>query len=114
MLFQPTNIIPDMRTGIGFGVIDASDKMQVSWQVNGDFPRMTGFVINIYSNDVASTNLLRVPSSGIGRTGCPFDGRDANGNVDFFTYNISGTTLSNAGITNGNEYKYSNTTCVSI
>lgn len=106
MLFQPTNIIPDVRTGIGLGVIDASDQMQVSWQVNGDYPRMTGFVINIYTNDAASTLKLRVPSSGIGRTNCPFDGRNENGEVDFFTYSIGGTALSNAGITNGNEYKF--------
>ena len=106
MLFQPTNIIPDVRTGIGLGVVDASDKMQVSWQVNGDFPRMTGFVINIYANDAASTLKLRVPSSGIGRTNCPFDGRNANGEVNFFSYAIGGTALSGAGITNGNEYKF--------
>lgn len=103
MLFQPTNIIPDMRSGIGFGVIDASDKMQVSWQVNGDYPVMTAFRIILYSNNAASTQLY---DTGRLTTGCPFNGRTATGEVDFFSYNIAGTTLSSAGITNGNEYKF--------
>lgn len=102
MLFQPTNIIPDTRTGIGFGVIDASDKMQVSWQVNGDFPRMTAFRITIYDNNAAST--IKYDSAKL-TAGCPFDGRDANGEIKFFSYTIAGSTLASAGITNGHEYK---------
>ncbi len=103
MLFQPTNIIPDVRTGIGFGAIDVTQSMQISWQVNGDYPEMTAFKIEIYLNNAAST-----PKYSTGRleTGCPFYGRDAMGEIEFFSYTISYISLNNAGITNGNEYKY--------
>lgn len=102
MLFQPTNIIPDTRTGIGFGVVDVSHGMQVSWQVNGDYPVMTAFKIVIYQNNAASTQLY---DTGRLTTGCPFAGRNELGEVEFFTYTIPSSTLSSAGITNGNEYK---------
>lgn len=103
MLFQATNIIPDTRTGIGFGVIDTTQGMQVSWQVNGDYPVMTAFRIIIYANDTASTQLY---DTGRLTTGCPFSGRDAKGEIRFFAYSIAAATLSTAGISNGNEYKY--------
>lgn len=102
MLFQPTNIIPDTRTGIGFGVVDVSNGMQVSWQVNGDYPVMTAFTIVIYANNAASTQLY---TTGKLTVGCPFAGRNELGEVEFFTYTIPSSTLSSAGITNGNEYK---------
>lgn len=102
MLFQPTNIIPDTRTGIGFGVVDVSHGMQVSWQVNGDYPVMTAFKIVIYQNNAASTQLY---DTGRLTTGCPFAGRNELGEVEFFTYTIPSSTLSSAGIANGNEYK---------
>lgn len=103
MLFQPTNIIPDTRTGIGFGVVDATQGMQVSWQVNGDYPVMTAFQIIIYLNNAASTVKL---NTGKLTAGCPFYGRDAAGEIQFFAYTIAPGTLSSAGITNGNEYKF--------
>ena len=103
MLFQPTNIIPDVRTGIGFGVIDVTQSMQISWQVNGDYPEMTAFKIDIYLNDAASTPKY---TTGKLTAGCPFYGRDAKGDIEFFSYTISYISLYNAGITNGNEYKY--------
>lgn len=105
MLFQPTNIIPDVRTGIGLGVVDASQSghgMQVSWQVNGDYPVMTAFRIVIYANNAASTQLY---DTGRLTTGCPFAGRTPLGEVDFFSYTIPQSSLASAGITNGNEYK---------
>ena len=102
MLFQPTNIVPDMRSGIGLGVVDVTNGLQVSWQVNGDYPRMTAFAIAIYLNDAAST--LKY-TTGAQRTGCPFFGRDSNGEINFFSYTIPPAALSGARITNGNEYK---------
>lgn len=102
MLFQPTNIIPDTRTGIGFGVVDVSNGMQVSWQVNGDYPVMTAFTIVIYANNAASTQLY---TTGKLTAGCPFAGRNELGEVEFFIYTIPSSTLSSAGIANGNEYK---------
>lgn len=102
MLFQPTNIVPDMRSGIGLGVVDVTNGLQVSWQVNGDYPRMTAFAIAIYMNDAAST--LKYTTGAL-RTGCPFFGRDSSGEINFFSYTIPPAALSSAGITNGNEYK---------
>lgn len=102
MLFQPTNIVPDLRTGIGLGVFDVNDGMQVSWQVNGDYPKMTAFAIAIYPNDTGSSYLYR---TGKLYAGCPFYGRDSNGEVQFFSYTIAPSTLTEHGINNGNEYK---------
>lgn len=104
MLFQPTNIVPDMRSGIGLGVVDVTNGLQVSWQVNGDYPRMTAFTITIYLNDAASTQKYSTGATPL-RTGCPFFGRDSNGEINFFSYTIPPAALSSAGITNGNEYK---------
>ena len=103
MLFQPTNILPDTRTGIGFGVVDVTNGLQVSWQVNGDYPVMTGFRIVIYLNNTASTQLY---DTGKLTAGCPFYGRSSTGDIEYFSYTIADTILSSAGITNGNEYKY--------
>lgn len=102
MLFQATNIIPDMKTGIGLGVVDAASGMTVSWQVNGDFPAMTGMKITIYLNDEASTQKY---TTGKVSFGTPFYGVDALGNLQYYSYTISAASLSGAGITNGNEYK---------
>ncbi len=103
MLFQPTNIIPDLRTGIGFGTADADSGIQFSWQVNGDHPVMTAFRIIIYENDPESTELY---DTGRLTTGCPFSGRDAKGEIQFFAYTVAAPTLAGAGIENGSEYKY--------
>lgn len=101
MLFQPTNIFPSSRGGLGNGTIDATKDLVVSWQVNGNSP-MVAFQIVIYKNDAAST---QVYSTGKLTDGTPFYGTNYAGNVQFFTHAISSSTLSSAGITNGNEYK---------
>lgn len=101
MLFQPTNIFPSSRGGLGNGTIDATKDLVVSWQVNGNSP-MVAFRVVIYKNDTAST---QVYSTGKLTDGTPFYGTNYAGNVQFFTHAISASTLSSAGITNGNEYK---------
>lgn len=101
MLFQPTNIFPSSRGGLGNGTIDATQDLVVSWQVNGNSP-MVAFQIVIYKNDTAST---QVYSTGKLTDGTPFYGTNYAGNVQFFTHAISASALSSAGITNGNEYK---------
>ena len=102
MLFQPTNIIPDLKSGIGLGVIDATLPMKVSWQVNGDSPIMTGMKITVYLNNEASTQKY---TTGKVTFGAPFYGTDALGELQYYSYTISSSDLSSAGITNGNEYK---------
>ena len=102
MLFQPTNIIPDQKSGIGLGVIDATLPMKVSWQVNGDYPAMTGMKITIYLNNEASTQKY---TTGKVSFGSPFYGTNALGELQYYSYTISAGDLSSAGITNGHEYK---------
>lgn len=55
MLFQPTNIIPDVLNGFGNGAMNLDDEpIVISWQVNGNSP-MVAYQICIYQNNVAST-----------------------------------------------------------
>lgn len=102
MLFMPTNIIPDLKSGIGLGVIDATLPMKVSWQVNGDYPVMTGMNITIYLNDEASTQKY---TTGKVTFSSPFYGANELGELQYYSYTISAGDLSSAGITNGHEYK---------
>ena len=102
MLFQPTNIVPDLKSGTGLGVVDATLSLKVSWQVNGDYPVMTGMMITIYLNDETSTQMY---TTGKITFSSPFYGADALGNLQYYSYTIASTDLSDAGITNGNEYK---------
>ena len=102
MLFMPTNIIPDMKSGIGLGVVDVTQSMKVSWQVNGDFPAMTGMKITICLNNEASTQKY---TTGKVTFQTPFYGADELGNLQYYSYTITASALSGAGITNGNEYK---------
>lgn len=104
MLFQATNIIPDVRSGIGLGTIDATLGMTITWQVNGDYPVMTAYRVIIYQNNAASTQLYttgkKTPPGG------SFNGTDALGEPQFFSFTIAAATLAANGITNGHEYKF--------
>lgn len=102
MLFQATNVIPDLKSGVGLGVIDATLPMKVSWQVNGDYPVMTGMKITIYLNDEASTQKY---TTGKVTFSSPFYGANELGELQYYSYTISAADLSSGGITNGNEYK---------
>ena len=101
MLFQPTNIFPSSRGGLGNGTVDATQDLLVAWQVNGN-SAMVAFRIVIYENDTDST---QVYTTGKQTEGTPFYGTNYAGEVQFFTYSISASALASAGITNGNEYK---------
>lgn len=100
-LFEPSNIYPSTWGGVGNGTIDVSDNLTVTWQVNGNVP-MTAFSIQIYNND--STGAL-VYETGRLTNGCPFDGVDYAGNVQFFAYTIPSATMTGAGMANGKAYK---------
>lgn len=101
MLYQPTNIYPSMTGSLGNGVVDVTKPLSVSWQVNGN-SAMSAFQIVIYKNDAAST---KVYSTGKLTSGCPFYGVDYAGNIQFFSYTITSSQMSGAGMANGNEYK---------
>lgn len=100
-LFMPTNVTPSTLGALGNGTVDATADMPVSWQVDGQ-NAMTAFRIRILANTTASTLLY---DSGKKSDGCPFYGRDAGGNVVFFSYTIAASALASAGIRNGNSYK---------
>ena len=100
-LFMPTNITPSTLGALGNGTVDAAQDLTVSWQVDGQ-NAMTAFSIKIMDNTAQSTTLY---DTGKRADGCPFYGRDAMGNVVFFTYTIARSTLAAAGIVNGNTYK---------
>ena len=100
-LFMPSQITPDVRSGLGSGTVDATQGMDVSWKINGS-SAMTAFSITIYLNDAASTQKY---TTGKITTGCPAYGTTSSGEIQMFTYSIGAAALSGAGITNGNEYK---------
>lgn len=102
MLFQPTNVIPSSFAGVGGDLIDATDGMTISWQVNGTSP-MTGYRIVIRLNNAASTVLY---NTGQVNLSSPFYGVDGMGNIQRFSVTISAATLSSAGVTNGTETGY--------
>ena len=101
MLNQPTNV---MLSGVGDGVIDATDDLVVSWNVSGDTP-MLAYQIVIQQNDTASTQMY---TTGKVTLANPFYGHDKNGVQQTFSATaITSATLSSSGIVNGyaNGYK---------
>lgn len=100
-LFMPTNITPSTLGALGNGTVDAAQDLTVSWQVDGQ-NAMTAFEIKIMENTAESATLY---DTGKKTDGCPFYGRDAMGNVVFFSYTIAKSALATAGIVNGRTYK---------
>lgn len=100
-IYQPSFVFPDTRSGIGQGVIDATQDLTVSWHINGP-SALTSFAIAIYINDSGST--LKY-STGQITAGCPAYGTTSAGEPQMFSYTISAATLAANSITNGNEYK---------
>ena len=99
-IFQPSNIIPSSFAGIGLGVLDVNDNINISWQVNGNSP-LTAFKIQIYNN---LNNVLVYDGSMV--TTVAFYGIDEKGNPKQFNYFPNGNpTWSSWGLSNGNEYK---------
>ncbi len=100
-LFQPKFVIPDLRSGLGLGVVDVTQALQVSWRINGA-SALTAFSITIYANNTASTQIF---TTGRLTSGCPAYGTSSTGDAQIFSYTIPAASLSGAGMTNGNEYK---------
>lgn len=100
-IFQPSQVVPDMRSGLGLGVVDVTQGMTVSWHIAGA-SAMTAFSITICDNDSESTQLY---TTGQLSDGCPAYGTSSTGEFLFFSYTIPAADLASAGIVNGNEYK---------
>ena len=100
-IFQPSNVVPDMRSGLGLGTVDATQGLTVSWRINGN-SALTSYSITVYANDAQSTQKY---TTGQITTGCPAYGTSPTGDIQIFSYTIPAATLASNGITNGNEYK---------
>lgn len=103
-LYQPTQIVPSTLSGLGDGVVDATEDLVVSWQING-LSAMTAYQIVLYQNDPTSTQMY---DTGKITLGTPVYGTDQNGNQVLFEADaITAADLSTAGIVNGyaNGYK---------
>ncbi len=114
MLFQPSNILPDIINGVGNGTVDIeNDGLIVSWQINGN-SKMTGYKIEVCKNNIASDviyNSDQITSSE--DSNLPASPVDPLGNIQRFTAitityemledyaSLHGTTLP----TNGHQYK---------
>lgn len=90
-LFQPTNITPDLISGVQNGVVfvppnnlDPDTTVPISWTVNGNVP-MVAYQIDFYKNNAASTGPF---STGKITLDTPFSAIDANGNQTRFTCDV--------------------------
>lgn len=101
MIFQPTNINPDIKGGLGYGTRDLTQGLTVEWVVNGNSP-LLAFSITIYANDANSTLLY---TTGQVTDDCPFYPVNYAGEQQAMSYTIDAATLSGANIVNGSEYK---------
>lgn len=102
-LFEPTNITPDQKYSAANGTVDASNGLDIAWQVNGNsMTPMTGYNIKITENDAQNTFVYMTP---IERLGTPFIGADALGNP--IRYQIH---LPKSDIQSGHYFGYSGNT----
>lgn len=114
MLFQPTNITPDVLGGAENSTANVSVGLTISWQVNGTSP-MVAYRIGILANDASSTSLyntgiVRSPNVGIPGTdpinyNLPIYPTNYKGEPQRISHTIDAATLSANGITNGSDYK---------
>ena len=101
MLFQPTNITPNVLGGAESGTVDVTEGLTIRWQVNGNSP-MVAYKIVLYQTNTASTVLY---TSATLYPDAPVYPIDYKGEMNFYEHTIEASVLSSAGITNGNEYK---------
>lgn len=99
-LNQPTNITPSSFAGVGGGVVDVTQPLTVSWQVNGS-SALTYYQIQIFENTEVSS---KVYDSGQTAVNPPFFGTSSTGEVQFYSVTIPASSL--ASMTNGYENGY--------
>lgn len=103
MLFQPSNILPDVINGLGNGTIAVPEDgyaIKFSWQINGNSV-MTAYDIYFYQNDAASTEIGH-----IGKYSAYASGVDYKGERQRFEAIMPYYKFRSLGITDGNEYKF--------
>ena len=90
-LYQPTNIFPSSFAGVGGGVVDVTQSLTVSWQVNGS-SAMTAYQIKIYENTTASKLVYNSDRVNLQH---PFYGMTSTGDVNYFQVTIPANRLIN-------------------
>lgn len=100
-LFQPSNITPSVLAGVGQGVVDVADELDIKWQVNGTSP-LTAFCVDFYENNAASTLVSR---SNYQVVSPAFYGTDAKGNIVPYEYTDDGYWGADFDLVNGKTYK---------
>lgn len=90
-LYQPTNIFPSSFAGVGGGVVDVTQSLTVSWQVNGS-SAMTAYQIKIYENTTASKLVYNSDRVNLQH---PFYGMTSTGDVNYFQVTIPANRLTN-------------------
>ena len=100
-LYQPTNILPDFKAGIGAGTVDLDADFTISWQVNGNSP-LTKFRIVFYN---ASAPTTAIYDTGAVNANCPHSGTDAYGNVVRMEFTLRRSDFAGS-LENGNTYHY--------
>ena len=94
MLNQPINVIPSVLSGVGEGVIDATQPLTVSWQVSGNSP-MLAYEIVIQQNTDESTQMYDSTKVTLAN---PFYGTNYKGvQQTFSAAPITASALSTAG-----------------
>lgn len=100
MLNQPSNVTPDEVYGTG--TVDLTQDLDITWRVVGG-SAMVAYLIDFYANDAVSTPLW---STGKIILSTPFWGVNYAGETQYFKATIPAAELADAGIENGNEYKF--------
>jgi len=90
-LYQPTNIFPSSFAGVGGGVVDVTQPLTVSWQVNGS-SAMTAYQIKIYENTTASKLVYNSDRVNLQH---PFYGMTSTGDVNYFQVTTPANRLTN-------------------
>lgn len=90
-LYQPTNIFPSSFAGVGGGVVDVTQPLTVSWQVNGS-SAMTAYQIKIYENTTASKLVYNSDRVNLQH---PFYGMTSTGDVNYFQVTTPANQLTN-------------------
>lgn len=106
-LFMPTFITPSTLWGIGNGVVDATESIEVSWRVNGNSP-MTAFRIRILTEKGTE-----VFNTGKITDGCPFYGVNNLGHPNLFHYTFTPSATPTSEIT-GKEWTGNGIVSVSV
>lgn len=102
MIFQPTNVTPDLLGGVENGVVfiqsGSGGTVTVSWQVNGNTP-LYAYQIDFFQMDALST-----PAGSTGQVNVApaFSGVDAYGNVQRFSVSLPYSLFSGAAVAANN------------